>query len=227
MTGTDIPDPLKTFAQLGDSKAALRMLSNLAPNGWTTPTPIQRQAIPALLADRELLAIAPTGSGKTLAFLLPLLLRLSRLRKTAGGAQWQEGAVKAVVLSPSHELAAQQMRVLNLLLPGSGLRAALLSKATAAGCDWGKVDVLVANPLRLLGLVQEGRLSLAQVGGATYLLGMLVQPIALCVLRLHVLILLLCHYSMILLILLSQRLLHRRFPSIQGIRHDTHAHTAI
>jgi hypothetical protein len=76
-------------------------------------------------------------------------------------------AVKAVVLSPTHELAAQQMRVLQLLLPGTGLRAALLSKATAAGSDWRKVDVLVGNPLRLLGLVTAGALDLSQVGAGT------------------------------------------------------------
>ncbi|KAG2482517.1 hypothetical protein HYH03_018562 [Edaphochlamys debaryana] len=160
-TGTDVPAPLKSFAELMPRyKVGKRLLAALQAAGWTCPTPIQRQAIPALLEGRELLAVAPTGSGKTLAFLVPLLARLRAMR-SAGGDQWP-AAVKALVLSPTHELAAQQARVLKLLLPGSGLRACLLTKSTAAGSEFGSVDVLLANPLRLVGLVEAGRVSLAE-----------------------------------------------------------------
>ena len=58
-----------------------RCRSNLAAGGFVEPTPIQRQAITALLAGRELLAVAPTGSGKTLGFLLPLIMMVRALRR--------------------------------------------------------------------------------------------------------------------------------------------------
>lgn len=105
-------------------------------------------------------SFAAAGSGKTLAFLLPIVmsLRASMLKK----ADWPD-AVKAVVLSPTHELAAQQARVLKLLLPGSKLRPCLLSKSTAAGTDFSKVDILLANPLRLSSLAADKKLDLSQV----------------------------------------------------------------
>ncbi|WIA37500.1 hypothetical protein OEZ86_014412 [Tetradesmus obliquus] len=140
------------------------LMRHLEENNWSTPTPIQRQAIPALLSGRELLAVAPTGSGKTLAFVLPMLALLAE-QKLQGGEAWPD-APKALLLSPTHELAAQTVRVLKQLLPGSGLRCCLLSSAPAGVVQFGKVDVLVANPLRLKILVEEGKVDLSHV---TYL----------------------------------------------------------
>jgi ATP-dependent RNA helicase DDX52/ROK1 len=137
------------------------LMRHLEENGWSTPTPIQRQAIPALLAGRELLAVAPTGSGKTLAFVLPMLALLAE-QKLKGGKDWPD-APKALLLSPTHELAAQTVRVLKQLLPGSGLRCCLLSSAPAGVVQFDKVDVLVANPLRLKLLVEEGKVDLSHV----------------------------------------------------------------
>lgn len=139
-----------------------KLMQHLTENEWDTPTPIQRQAVPALLGGRDLLAIAPTGSGKTLAFVLPMLALLSE-QKQQGGEHWP-AAPKALLLSPTHELAAQTARVLKLLLPGSGLRCCLLNKNSAVGSDFSKVDVLVANPLRLKGLVEDGKIDLSKVG---------------------------------------------------------------
>lgn len=148
-----------------------KLMQHLSDNGWDIPTPIQRQAVPALLGGRDLLAIAPTGSGKTLAFVLPMLALLSE-QKQQGGEHWP-AAPKALLLSPTHELAAQTARVLKLLLPGTGLRCCLLNKNSAVGSDFSKVDVLVANPLRLKGLVEGGKVDLSKVGswissGASY-----------------------------------------------------------
>jgi ATP-dependent RNA helicase DDX52/ROK1 len=103
--------------------------------------------------------ISLAGSGKTLAFMLPILSALCVLRQAGA---WPS-AVKAVVLSPTNELAAQQARCLKLLLPGSGLRGAVLSKSTAAGSDFSKVDILLANPLRLLGMVDGRKIDLSEV----------------------------------------------------------------
>jgi ATP-dependent RNA helicase DDX52/ROK1 len=83
-----------------------RSCSNLVSSGFTEPTPIQRQAATALLAGRELLAIAPTGSGKTLAFLLPLVMRVRALKQEEAAASGEgnaagdepAGGIKAVVV---------------------------------------------------------------------------------------------------------------------------------
>jgi superfamily II DNA/RNA helicase len=144
------------------------LMRHLEDNNWATPTPIQRQAIPALLAGRELLAVAPTGSGKTLAFVLPMLALLAE-QKLQGGDAWPD-APKALLLSPTHELAAQTVRVLKQLLPGSGLRCCLLSSAPAGVVQFSKVDVLVANPLRLKILVEEGKVDLSHVSECICLL---------------------------------------------------------
>ncbi|KAM0910032.1 hypothetical protein ACQ4PT_014425 [Festuca glaucescens] len=77
------------------------LVGNLSKLGFQEPTPIQRQAISILLSGRECFACAPTGSGKTLAFLLPILMKIKPGSK---------GAVKAVILCPTRELAAQTTR---------------------------------------------------------------------------------------------------------------------
>jgi len=160
VSGQDAPAPLRSFKELDTKlKAGPRLLANIVAAGFSQPTPIQRQAIPCMLAGRELLAVAPTGSGKTLAFVLPVLVGLRRLR---AAGDWP-AAVKAVLLSPTHELAAQQARCLKLLLPGTGLRCSLLNKSTAAGTDFSKVDVLLANPLRLAHMAKEGKMDLKEV----------------------------------------------------------------
>eukprot|EP00887_Chlorella_sp_A99_P000722 scaffold5.g722.t1 len=207
VAGSAPPAPLRGFAELesgAHGAAPRRLLRNLAESGFAEPTPIQRQATPALLAGRELLAIAPTGeggraqgrrsgrraltspasgSGKTLAFLLPLIAHAKRLQAEAEaaaaaaagataaaggeppapeGPPTRRGGPKVVVVSPTKELATQTARVAKLLLPGLRLRASLLSKATAAGTDFGRVDLLLANPLRLGAMADEGGLDLSQ-----------------------------------------------------------------
>ena len=78
-----------------------RLLATIAELGYEEPTPIQREAIPLLLAGRDLLAEAPTGTGKTAAFALPMLQRL------AIGRGGPHGSVSALVLVPTRELAMQ------------------------------------------------------------------------------------------------------------------------
>ena len=79
----------------------------LAAEGYTAPTPIQTQAIPHVLAGRDLIACAQTGTGKTAAFALPLLQRLDAAR-SAGAAR----GIRALILTPTRELAAQLRRQL-------------------------------------------------------------------------------------------------------------------
>jgi ATP-dependent RNA helicase RhlE len=129
--------------------------------GYETPTPIQSQAIPLVLSGQDLLAGAQTGTGKTAAFTLPLLHRLHNQPAA------QKGAIRALVLTPTRELAAQvedSVRVYGkhlklrstAIFGGVGLNPQV--KRLQAG-----VDVLVATPGRLLDLADQGLVNLAAV----------------------------------------------------------------
>ena len=89
-----------SFDSLGLSADILRAV---AEQGYQEPTPIQRQAIPVVLAGRDLLASAQTGTGKTAGFTLPLLQRLTANPSNARGRR----PVRALILTPTRELAAQ------------------------------------------------------------------------------------------------------------------------
>src|ERR1019366_1234616 len=91
-----------SFTSLGLADEIVRAVT---AHGYTTPTPIQAQAIPAVLAGGDLLAGAQTGTGKTAGFTLPILHRLA-----SSGAQRSPGAqrpIRALILTPTRELAAQ------------------------------------------------------------------------------------------------------------------------
>src|SRR4249920_1683503 len=90
-----------SFESLGLSPALVRVLSEI---GYTQPTPIQSEAIPLALAGHDLLGGAQTGTGKTAAFSLPLLHRLSENAPPAGAGPRR---IRALVLTPTRELAAQ------------------------------------------------------------------------------------------------------------------------
>ncbi|MCU0924920.1 MAG: DEAD/DEAH box helicase [Hydrogenophaga sp.] len=144
---------------------------NLAPaivqavreHGYETPTPIQVEAIPAVLAGRDLLGGAQTGTGKTAAFTLPMLHRLSvgeRSKNRFGGV-----AIRALVLTPTRELAAQVEESVRTY----GKHLSLTSTVVFGGVGMNPqinamkrgVDILVATPGRLLDLQQQGFLDLA------------------------------------------------------------------
>ncbi len=88
-----------TFQELNLAPAIVKAVLE---QGYDTPTPIQAQAIPAVLTGHDLLAGAQTGTGKTAAFSLPMLHRL-----TQGGTQSPAGGIRALILMPTRELAAQ------------------------------------------------------------------------------------------------------------------------
>ena len=147
------------FSDLGLAEPILRALD---AKGYDTPTPIQRQAIPALLDGRDLLGIAQTGTGKTAAFSLPSLHRLAA--KPTG--RFPAGC-RMLVLSPTRELAAQiadnlagYARFLNLSVQCifGGVPASKQAKKLVPGCD-----ILVATPGRLLDLIDQRALTLRHV----------------------------------------------------------------
>jgi ATP-dependent RNA helicase RhlE len=146
---------------------------NLAPaivkavleQGYTTPTPIQAQAIPAVLEGLDLLGGAQTGTGKTAAFVLPILHKLGASvapRNKFGGT-----GIRALVLTPTRELAAQVEESVRTY----GKYVELTSTAIFGGVGMNPqiskvkkgVDILVATPGRLLDLLQQGVLDLTQV----------------------------------------------------------------
>ena len=144
-----------SFAELGLVPELSRAV---ADKGYVTPTPIQRGAIPAVLAGRDVLAGAQTGTGKTAAFVLPILQRLG----TATG-----NAPRALVLTPTRELAAQVAESVRTYGHYLNLRSTVIFggvsekpqiEALRRGCD-----VLVATPGRLLDLAQQGVLELGAV----------------------------------------------------------------
>lgn len=147
------------FTDLGLAEPLIRAL---ATKGYTDPTPIQRQSIPALLEGRDLLGIAQTGTGKTAAFSLPSLHRLA-----ANPQPRKNAACRMLVLSPTRELAAQiaenmrgYAKYLNLSVQCvfGGVPVGKQSRALVPGCD-----VLVATPGRLLDLIDQRALTLRHV----------------------------------------------------------------
>ncbi len=147
------------FEQLPLSATLLRAV---AAAGYTSPTPVQAQAIPAVVAGRDLMVCSQTGSGKTAAFMLPAIERLSTQARQGG-----RGA-RLLVLSPTRELATQiaqaaeqfvrafpRMRVVSLL-GGMPYRVqnAMLAKP---------YEILVATPGRLIDQLQRGRVDLSGI----------------------------------------------------------------
>jgi len=151
-----------TFEELNLAPAILKAVLE---QGYDTPTPIQAQAIPAVLAGTDLLGGAQTGTGKTAAFTLPLLQRLStepRLTNRRG-----VNAVRALIMTPTRELAAQVEESVRLYGKYLDLTSMVMFGGVGMGAQIDKlrrgVDILVATPGRLLDHAGQGTLDLSQV----------------------------------------------------------------
>jgi len=148
-----------TFASLGliDS-----LLNALEPLGYKKPTPVQTQAIPAVLAGRDLMAAAQTGTGKTAGFALPLLQRL-----TMTGPQVASNSVRALVLVPTRELAEQVHESFRTYGKHVPLRTAVAYGGVSINPQMMKLrkglDVLVATPGRLLDLYRQNAVKFDQL----------------------------------------------------------------
>ena len=148
-----------SFTTLGLSAPLLRAI---AEQGYNTPTPIQKQAIPAILDKRDILAGAQTGTGKTAGFALPLLQRLSEHAPAKGKRH-----VRALILTPTRELAAQvgeSVKTYGKYLPlkstvifgGVGINPQIMTLRKG-------VDILTATPGRLLDHVGQKTLDLSKI----------------------------------------------------------------
>jgi ATP-dependent RNA helicase DDX52/ROK1 len=192
----ELPDPMPSFSELsppswwskGDSFRGIctAIQRNIEVGRWKEPTAVQMQAIPTLMAKRDLIGAAPTGSGKSGGFIIPALLLSSapynvyydsetpsstpnkkKKKKGTGDSgtkSSREGEIRALILAPSRELAAQLHREVERLGTGKpgGLSSLLLTKSNAAhviaGTAGGKsgLDVLVSTPMRLVDAIEKG-----------------------------------------------------------------------
>jgi superfamily II DNA/RNA helicase len=145
------------FSNLGLSD---KVLAAVAASGYTKPTPIQEQAIPQVLAHRDVLGIAQTGTGKTAAFVLPMLTMLEKGRARAR-------MPRTLILEPTRELAAQVEESFRRYGVNHRLNVALLIGGVSFDNQDAKltrgVDVLIATPGRLLDHTERGGLLLTGV----------------------------------------------------------------
>lgn len=146
-----------TFETLGLNEHLLRAVQK---SGYTTPTPIQAQAIPAILGGSDIMAAAQTGTGKTAGFTLPMIQRLGP--KTEGRKK-----LRALVLTPTRELAAQVQDSVNSYGRYSEIKSTVVYGGVGIYPQIKKlkkgVDVLVATPGRLLDLYQQKAVSFADI----------------------------------------------------------------
>jgi ATP-dependent RNA helicase RhlE len=125
--------------------------TNLTRNGFVTPTPVQAQAIPAAFTGRDVVATAQTGTGKTLAFALPILESLIKAPRANG--------VRALVLSPTRELALQIQAAFDQLAANTGIRTAVvvggLNEGSQLRAIRGGASIVIATPGRLCDFIDR------------------------------------------------------------------------
>jgi ATP-dependent RNA helicase RhlE len=150
------------FSELNLAPAILKAVLE---QGYDAPTPIQAQAIPAVLDGRDLLGGAQTGTGKTAAFTLPMLHRLSMSRSAQN--KFGGTGIRVLVLTPTRELAAQVEESVRTYGKYLQLSSTVIFGGVGMNPQISKlkkgVDILVATPGRLLDLQQQGMLDLGQV----------------------------------------------------------------
>ena len=149
---------MSNFESLGLSDKLLRAINN---EGYESPTPVQALAIPLLLSGRDVLGVAQTGTGKTAAFALPILQKL--LEKNTS----QRRNIRALILSPTRELAAQIDQRFSVYSQYIDMRHKVIfggvsQKPQVQSLRRG-IDVLVATPGRLLDLMQQGHVDLNHI----------------------------------------------------------------
>ncbi len=147
-----------TFGSLGLSEALLKAV---AEQGYASPSAIQREAIPAVLSGRDVMAVAHTGTGKTAGFALPLVQLLS------AGTSAQAQSVRALIITPTRELAAQVAESVKKYSGHLNIRAAAVFGGVRIEPQiaelQGGLDVLVATPGRLIDLYNQQALNFEQL----------------------------------------------------------------
>ncbi len=151
-----------TFDQFG---LAADILKAIVEQGYTTPTPIQAQAIPVVLAGRDVMGAAQTGTGKTASFSLPIIQRLLPQANTS--ASPARHPVRALILTPTRELADQVAANVHAYAKHTPLRSAVVFGGVDMNPQMAElrrgVEILIATPGRLLDHVQQKTANLGQV----------------------------------------------------------------
>ncbi|MCR9173516.1 MAG: DEAD/DEAH box helicase [bacterium] len=147
------------FNELGLDDSILTALNQ---KGYTTPTPIQEQAIPIVLEKKDLLGVAQTGTGKTAAFAIPIIQLLGKEEPQRG-----KRPIRSLIVTPTRELAIQIEENIKAYAKFTDLRHAVIfggvKQHSQVAQLKGGVDILVATPGRLLDLMQQGYISLKQI----------------------------------------------------------------
>ncbi|MEZ7812981.1 MAG: DEAD/DEAH box helicase [Paracoccaceae bacterium] len=151
---------MTTFLDLGLSE---KLTKGLELAGYTSPTPIQTQAIPLIMAGRDLMGLAQTGTGKTAAFGLPLLHRLLDIGHPPGPRN-----VRALIMAPTRELVNQISANIEVFTKGTPVKVTTVTGGASLFRQTERLargsDVLVATPGRLIDLLDRNALSLEQCG---------------------------------------------------------------
>jgi len=150
--------PKGTFVNFESFELNPRIQAGITAAGYAIPTPIQKETIPSILAGRDIMGLAQTGTGKTAAFVLPILQRLMK---------GPRGKLRALILSPTRELAEQIHTNIRQLGKQTGLRSLTVYGGVSAlpqvqGLKAG-VDIVVACPGRLLDLMGQKAINLSGI----------------------------------------------------------------
>lgn len=163
--GKGCPKPIKTWAQCGVSTKELNILKKL---GFEKPTPIQAQAIPAVMSGRDLIGIAKTGSGKTLAFLLPMfrhILDQPPLEETDGPI--------AIIMTPTRELCMQIGKDIKKFTKSLNLHAVCVYGGTGISEQIAELkrgaEVIVCTPGRMIDMLAANSGKVTNLRRVTYI----------------------------------------------------------
>ena len=164
MTQTAVAAPT-TPTDFSHFQLDAQLLRAIAESGYTTPTPIQVQAIPVILSGQDVMGSAQTGTGKTASFVLPLLQKILPLASSSTSPA--RHPVRALVLCPTRELAVQVAENAEKYAKHTPIRTAVvfggMDMKPQALAIRGGIELLIATPGRLLDHMEQGNLSLGQV----------------------------------------------------------------
>jgi len=163
VTGKNAPNTIKTFE---DANLRALVMENIKKSGYHFPTPVQKGAIPVVLARRDLIASAITGSGKTAAFLVPVVNILLE-KGCPGGSMNPVQQPEVVIIAPTRELAIQIYNEARKFANNSVLKPVIIYGGTVVSHQLNQLqrgcNILVATPGRLKHFVQDGHLNFSNV----------------------------------------------------------------
>ncbi|KAM4675211.1 putative ATP-dependent RNA helicase DDX46 isoform 2-T2 [Discoglossus pictus] len=162
--GKNCPKPIKTWVQCGIS---MKILASLKRHSYEKPTPIQAQAIPAVMSGRDLIGIAKTGSGKTIAFLLPMFRHIMDQRPLEEG----EGPI-TVIMTPTRELALQITKECKKFSKTLGLRVVCVYGGTGISEQIAELkrgaEIIVCTPGRMIDMLAANNGRVTNLRRSTY-----------------------------------------------------------